>query len=610
MRLFLFLGLFCVLRAASAFPVGQQAHSFNDVRQWKSLGAHGTTHLKIDLHWTEPALCTGQHWVSSPERGCFLLSHDTPVAGVQYPSAESVAALIARDGAALFAAAADEVQIATCFKAPHPCHGKGKQWVELGLERLRGLRTALDGLALPHGAVVIRDGASTSGGMPRRSCLLGTGYEDFVEVFVEPLRDPPEAAKSNDPSKGFDAFRVFNAEAVKHTVAHYASRGWEKFGQDARFPITVWEPAPQAKMLEFRDIFAAAKPANASLRYRLSSNVDPVLFANYVSDNGQLLRDPDVTSTTVPVVLDAGRVVVWNTSIAVGGQVFLSGSSLPFVPVAGVTLSSGRHALVGNDGSCAIAALKNDRLAPVESCHFAQAGETAWSASARASDGRFAVSFVNKQGRAVVAIVSADASARQIVAEMDPPADQDVVATTVALARNGSVAFFAASSSSLEILVADAVLDASQGGVQRATLSARGVGSMPSASFTQDSGSITLVHSRGHAFNHETANKDANVLVCDQIPVATDGVLVYTTGSVADFAAGTATGSPCTRGLVGGTLAVGHNARVFTSSTGTPMVVHGTYNAQRDSPPARVKDMGLPLERGNGLLVFAPAFPI
>lgn len=68
-----------------------------------------------------------------------------------------------------------------------------------------------------------------------------------LSVFSSLLSAPPLAFNSNDQTKGYDRFQVYNIDQDIETFTKQSQQDFGKFSKN-KYPLQMWEPSDQADM--------------------------------------------------------------------------------------------------------------------------------------------------------------------------------------------------------------------------------------------------------------------------------------------------------------------------------------------------------------------------
>ena len=188
--------------------VSWQAHSRNDLREWPSLVAKGTTHFKVDAHYRTGALCPSAASPSSAasqssaaaSAGCFLMNHDNPVAGVRYNTTAELLLVLQALGRGVPSGAPPRVTVAVCFKGSSlnmltTCNPLSSAWRDW----LAAATALFDAGAKMNGVAFVVDGDGTPGGGPllARKCLCNA-FGALPSTWQGSGRGDPATALSSD----------------------------------------------------------------------------------------------------------------------------------------------------------------------------------------------------------------------------------------------------------------------------------------------------------------------------------------------------------------------------------------------------------------------------
>lgn len=80
---------------SQSLSISHQAHSFDDLGEWRQLIAKGSNFIKVDFRYTVAELCAKQARVLNHDnRGCYLLTHDMPLENVTYYTSHDLVAFV------------------------------------------------------------------------------------------------------------------------------------------------------------------------------------------------------------------------------------------------------------------------------------------------------------------------------------------------------------------------------------------------------------------------------------------------------------------------------------------------------------------------------------
>jgi hypothetical protein len=273
---------------SASYNVSLQAHSHNDLREWRSLltkmGGEPTFHVKVDPQYTTDAVLCSAAGVSDP-RGCILLNHDdvsAARAGAYNSTADVLAFLVDPSNVDLFASPSYALKLALCFKGcggtTCPCGGSAgaTAWLSLVDDFIAAAQAAITTLGL--NVELILDGA----GNPGASSCLAQRWRPLRSVFISG-GDPAGAFTSNNASGGWDRLSILNNEQGA-TWALAASLDFGKFA-NLSDPYQVWEPSSEADVVSAIDLFVASvsRGVEHPAGVRSALNPDPAQLAVYTA---------------------------------------------------------------------------------------------------------------------------------------------------------------------------------------------------------------------------------------------------------------------------------------------------------------------------------------
>mmetsp|Transcript_59096 Transcript_59096/g.158080 ORF Transcript_59096/g.158080 Transcript_59096/m.158080 type:complete len:647 (-) Transcript_59096:132-2072(-) len=240
-------------------PFGWQAHSINDLRQWRQLARkspRSTLSIKLDPNTWE----TGKG---------FQLTHNDPMPGVTYNTSDE--ALVASEDI-LINFPQLNIRIAMCFKAgpsgpADPCDGSdtAAAWIkevdrfyskaeDLRMHHRGRFEVVLDGIAKPY------------------KCL-STKWVPWVSTWI-PLDHSPWTAMYVG-----DRFKILNLPDQEVLWALVAEGDYGVF-RTGDYPMQVWEPDNQERLLEYAQAFISGPhKSSPELLFDYATNIDPMMWA-------------------------------------------------------------------------------------------------------------------------------------------------------------------------------------------------------------------------------------------------------------------------------------------------------------------------------------------
>jgi hypothetical protein len=285
-----------------SIPIGQtigfQAHSYNDVAEWRSVFAKGTGHLKIDPQFKDRSFCSKQSRDRTADpRGCFVLNHD-PVFSQNrsdYNTGDDVLAFLSDPANSLFLASPVQLQLALCFKAAsvHACNdtnwlGLTDTWIQ-DLQRVIAARRlnvqlVLDGHASPTAS---------------RPCLWNRWRP--LNSTWQPPGDPPGAFFS-DKCNACDRYQVLDLPAYEGPIGSQifqaaALVGYGKFAKSA-YDFFVWEPSSSAAIRNVLGVYNKTGIVHRNMR--MAINIDPVQYELYAAPISGTATDQVVSPWIAP----------------------------------------------------------------------------------------------------------------------------------------------------------------------------------------------------------------------------------------------------------------------------------------------------------------------
>eukprot|EP01137_Pigoraptor_chileana_P022140 Opistho-2@86730 len=281
----------------SATEIGYQVHSYNDLREWPQTLRKGATWLKIDPHFMPTEFCASQPNVKDPSRGCFLLNHDDPVAERKsYFALDDVLDFATSPENVNIFSGPETIFIALFFKYDNPCDGSpaSANWTALVDTFFDSANSAI----AAHGLNVefILDGAAT----PTQKCLANR-WRPWNATWIV-MRDPWDAATSDDPTLGYDRFTINNMPEGKPSYLLVSVMRAIHYGKFAgrSMPYLLWEPSDQKSILEIASTYRNGPRHTPGFRFAI--NIDPVQFLIYsarASGNAWNVELPTVDASSL-----------------------------------------------------------------------------------------------------------------------------------------------------------------------------------------------------------------------------------------------------------------------------------------------------------------------
>ena len=246
-----------------------QVHSFNDIREINQIARKGTIYYKIDLYYVLQKNCyTKDKRCTSDKRGCFLLTHDTPIQGKIYYNIYDYMKEILQNEK-YFKNRKIKFNIALCFKnTPNDiCTEDKNEWVNLVNDLYNYIMTTIKENNLD--IEIIYDG-------DKKECIRK--YWPLWNYTWIRGRDPDDAFYSNDKDKYYYKFSVFND---KYTFLKNDSLlNYGKFINESR-PLQIWEPNHQNLINYCQEIFESVPH---KFGYSFAINMDTSMYQVYTGN--------------------------------------------------------------------------------------------------------------------------------------------------------------------------------------------------------------------------------------------------------------------------------------------------------------------------------------
>eukprot|EP01133_Synstelium_polycarpum_P004326 gene4326-5052_t len=290
----------------------------------------GVVWNKIDAHYVDAKFCTSQG-INDP-RGCFVLSHDDPVATTRYNTTSDVVAFVANN---LPIYSSSPKYMALCFKlSTKLCDGSttSANFIALVTELVDALNAVVNSNSLP--LTFVLDGAA----MPI-DCAVDL-WQPLAATWVG---KPWDAHTSNNATIGYDRLAISDL-----MVEPFVPTAWidimcelsPPFGKflTAPHPILVWEPSTQSTIAHVCGAYVSCQLRHDSTvlpPLRFATNIDPAQLLVYVgttssthSWNARLTESVD--SSVAPIILVlAGAEGSADSALIM--SLFSNGSDVSFV---------------------------------------------------------------------------------------------------------------------------------------------------------------------------------------------------------------------------------------------------------------------------------------
>eukprot|EP01062_Namystynia_karyoxenos_P062479 TRINITY_DN55368_c0_g1_i1.p1 TRINITY_DN55368_c0_g1~~TRINITY_DN55368_c0_g1_i1.p1 ORF type:complete len:656 (+),score=158.77 TRINITY_DN55368_c0_g1_i1:64-1968(+) len=593
--------------------IGIQAHSTDDLREVPQLWQKGVRSFKVDFHWVwrDTSICG-----SANDGSCFVLTHDNPVAGVQYNTStdllHAVAALPNDDGS---------LRVALCMKPETAplllCDGipRNKDWIAAvddfysavnASATLRAVRWVLDGgIAHPLGCLAQR-------------------WRPWGVTYVDG-RSPAEALTSNDAARGYDRYAVLNDgdDAKRWAQLATADIHYGKFAAGAD-PYQLWEPDAQQELRALSGNYLAGGAGTHAPGFDFAINTDPALLRTFLgnhTDQGwsEQVAPAGTTAGLVPLQPSAAGGVRLAVFVAAKGGLSLTVlsaarqygalaatplQSFPGGDAVSFAAQNGSHVVSVLSSNCGLASYvvsDSGGAVPVGPVMLLPFGENATCLTHAAAPGGWAAVAL-RPGCAGVAVLAQGApwgGAASCVAF-------GFAVRSAAIVVQGQQALLWVSDG--DALHAVQLRPQPGSGAPSAVGSpARiGVGSRPSAAAS--GGSVVLITDGGFCYDSHSHRTQAKPKLCDLQPAPQASTLTYSHGSFQNWCDALAHGafqlSPCHGSVRHGTFSQGRNPAVAAYLAGGQpalAVAHDGYDGSGDG------GCGEPLQRSGVVL---EAFPI
>jgi hypothetical protein len=310
--------------------IGFQAHSVNDLRQWRSMYRKGSRSFKIDPHIlydrstynnnnNDQLILTTK---IQPTSARLVLSHDEPtdqhrkINSTRYDDLIDILDELNPNrgntlGELLIKDNQPNIHIQLCLKGvPDPCsvdpHGKRNVtnllWVQLMDTFFEQVNQRLLQGQLYENIEFVLDG----GGKPF-DCLKWC-WMPWPSVWISnDAKSPPQALTMDDPPPWYKRYSILNSAAFFSEWERLQSINYGKFSK-GKYPYQVWEPSDQADIQKYVKLFQSGPVHEPG--YHIVSNLDPVQVSSWSEANGVKNQ-----------LLVAGR----STSCPIGAHIFDNG---------------------------------------------------------------------------------------------------------------------------------------------------------------------------------------------------------------------------------------------------------------------------------------------
>jgi len=569
-------------------PIGFQIHSYNDLREFRSVLRKGARFVKIDPHYISRWKCAEQDRVKNKmdERGCFVLNHDVPEFFSMrrtFNTTDDLLDLIASPEIRPFLSYARErLYIALCWKSipgiPDQCESpqsdEVKHWISLVDDFFRKATTVVRENNLNVEFVM-------DSGVPL------VCHKDRWRPWVSTSSWTIDALFSNNETLGYDRYQVLNPSvgsaetrglesgAPCGDFLDCAKTKWGKFGSSdtsSKHAIQVYEPSNQIDIQRAANIFIDTGVKHPT-GLRFAINVDPAAFQVFSSGfgNGPGLNDVVRTNASAPMIArlsDEGRsIVVLRADTASSSLEYAireaNGTISSFAPLprGGDEILRGNvnavSACVGEDGEIVLVSSENGRSA----LYALKSNQLVYVSNFSAPTTTLSTRLVRRSGSGIdsAPLVATLGSTANCTVALDfyslPPtlatksatqclvADDDVptgIAFDV-LDVDSRITVFAAYEIDRTIYGVGATVRRGRFDDAVSAAAVLGVGTAPAVSLSLlgtkndiDDVAVVIVQSDAFCWNNEAQNKDAKIGLCDQEPRSTKNVLSYSYGRFAD----------------------------------------------------------------------------
>mmetsp|Transcript_26360 Transcript_26360/g.56141 ORF Transcript_26360/g.56141 Transcript_26360/m.56141 type:complete len:642 (-) Transcript_26360:321-2246(-) len=572
-----------LLVACTAFPIGIQLHSYNDLRQWPQLL------VKIPLALNGGLFSVKVDFESLNEHGEFLLTHNSALEQVRY----NTSAELLQQLAEMLETSSDlRIRTALCFKqsaemTPDACDGSpgSRKWLEavdtffdaaqaLVNQSDHRLEFVLDGYAQPEGCLRHRWEPWNATFIP--------GSEPSLALFTDQLQYSRYSVL-NPSSASISQFRLLE-------IANFG-----KF-QAGGYPLQLWETDEQERLLLFDHEFVDWR---SDLDFAMHNvvNFDPAMWQVWTAEVTRTAWNHDVAvrgHAAQPVLLSIAPetwLVLYRADKATH-YIGLTGSLIggpPHVQFTGRTAVRLSSASVYNSDVWGLTEnlvryeVQRDKLEwketiPLEEeiVNASKLRSSALGLVVGSADGDVVRLYVVSpttgavQGRLAVSWFPGNLEEFDFV---------DAGGRFLVVASNGSHAFVSFNSGDWSIL---------------------GVGRSPSLSIgSGEDPVIALLMDGGYCFDSNSLHWSSEVKICDARPVACREVLTYTVGPLSDWEQVADQGVPVTPCgvLVHGSYDFGLRPSAVVTATDQGVVVmdvHQSVEGGRDlcgcgAPRSRVQ---------------------
>lgn len=568
-------------------PVGFQIHSYNDLRQWRSLlYLKRSRFIKLDPHYVRSSIFCGLQERVIGDGPCMVLNHDDPTlldVRYNYNTTDDVLDLIV-DHREHFQNTSARTYFALCWKAIPLDHCSTKSsWVKLVdafFDRANDIVKTYD-LNIEF---VLDSGVPNECHRNRWRPWVSTSTWDKTALF------------SNDETLGYDRYQVLNPSwktLTSSNVSHlasgapcgdFASCASVRYGKFANITSShswqVYEPANERDIQSVLKTFFDAKISHdPGLRFAI--NIDPAMFQVYSAGDDPTETRPIgrhqvfATNASSPfiavlredvaltiLVVSPSRLLYHIGSVFESDRTFRSVPST-FVPTS-LSVDNNLALLSDNDGHHALYSILDDdslRLERTFNVNGAMSSRLIRGfGSARDDSIRLAILSTETNITScdlvvrVVDISNLKSSTRSVGEDVCiqggiTASVQDMRIGWDIVAKNASSLLAIVTYSTESELYGASVTFRTDGssivnGVTSSTSASPrphriGVGrdSSVSIGIVDSRVDVLIVHDFGFCWNNEEQNKDAKRGVCDLQPSSTPNVLVYDFGSFKDFVA-------------------------------------------------------------------------
>jgi len=276
-------------------PISFQAHSFNDLRQWRSLYLKGARSFKLDSHFVK-----GDGTWRNRTRIVFTHNYPLTETKIAYDGFDDLFRELGPGGAlgSLLREDDERIRIQLCFKSgptlscnssnPHRKSHEETAWIDI----IDGFYDRVESSDFHSSHVeFLLDGAGKPSG-----CLRNK-WRKWKSVWISNDSGSPSSAltsaEQNDKADN-SRFVVLNDPLGFASWQRLAAIGYGRFST-LPYPYQLWEPDDQKEIHRYVDLFKGSSPGHSE-GFVFVSNSDPVMISLYAGAHSAFNR---------PVLIDA-----------------------------------------------------------------------------------------------------------------------------------------------------------------------------------------------------------------------------------------------------------------------------------------------------------------